>query len=77
MTEGGLILARGLIGEGLEEGLKKGLEKGLEKGARERAIDIAKKMLAKGEDVSIIIEYTSLSHDDIDEILSDMAVPAV
>ena len=34
--------------EGIEEGLEKGLEKGLELGMRQRDLEVAGKMLAKG-----------------------------
>ena len=47
--------------EGKEEGLAEGMEKGIEKGMNQRSLEIARKMLAKGMDVAMVMEITGLS----------------
>lgn len=48
-----------------QKGLKKGLKKGLEQGRREEDFVIAKKMLAKRINPSLIKEITGLSAQDL------------
>jgi len=54
---------------GLEKGIEKGIEIGVEKGKLEgeqqKAIEIAKKMLAKNSNIDIIVEFTGLSYEEI------------
>ncbi len=58
---------------GLEKGMEIGVEKGkLEgklEGEKQKAIEIAKKMLAKNSDIGIIVEFTGLSESEIKEII--------
>ncbi len=64
------------IEKGLKKGLKKGLEKGLEKGLKKgkiegekkKAIEIARKSLAKGIDIDTILAITGLSMEEIDSM---------
>ena len=44
-------------------------EEGKEEGKKQKAIEIAKKMLAKNSDVDMIIEFTGLSENEIKEII--------
>ena len=50
---------------GIEEGLQQGLERGREEGRREEDLKIAKKMLAKRINPSLIKEITGLSDQDL------------
>ena len=51
--------------EGEERGMRKGMETGMEKGKRQQAIEIAKKLKAKGMSINDIMEATNLTVDDI------------
>ena len=51
-------------------GLQKGLEQGLEQGDRDRAIKIAREMLADGMPVDKIAKYTDLSVEEIEALRS-------
>ena len=51
-----------------EKGLKAGLEEGLQQGKRENSIEIAKKLKDDGFDIDKIIEYTSLSQEEIESL---------
>ncbi|MCL2337851.1 MAG: hypothetical protein FWC60_10560 [Firmicutes bacterium] len=51
--------------EALEEGLEKGREEGLEKGREEKAIDIARKLLAEGISPKQIARVTELPIEQI------------
>ena len=53
-----------------QEGFKKGIEKGIEKGKRERDIEIARSLLAKGVEVGIISSATGLSSEEIKKLMS-------
>lgn len=52
----------------IQYGIKKGLEQGLEQGKLKRELEIAKNMLAKNIEVSIISEVTGLSIEEIDKL---------
>ena len=54
--------------QGLEEGMKQGLKDGLKQGESKRNAEIAKEMLKKGFEVSIISEITKLNKKEIEEI---------
>ena len=54
--------------QGLEEGMKQGLEDGFKQGESKRNAEIAKEMLKKGFEVSIISEITKLNKKEIEEI---------
>lgn len=45
---------------------RKGIEKGIEKGQKEKTVEIAKKMLKDGMDISLIKKYTKLSDNEIE-----------
>lgn len=52
----------------IQYGIKKGLEQGLEQGKLKRELEIAKNMLAKNIEVSIISEVTGLSIKEINQL---------
>ena len=56
--------------KGLEKGLEQGLAQGLEQGDRDRAIKIAREMLADGMHVDKIAKYTDLSVEEIEALRS-------
>ena len=47
---------------------KRGLEKGREKGREEERLDVARKMLAEGLDMSLIAKMTDMSIAEIEKI---------
>ena len=51
--------------KGIEEGIAKGREEGIAKGETQKALEIARAMLAKGLDAETIAELTLLSIDDV------------
>ena len=58
--------------KGLEKGLQKGLQKGIEtgkqKGQREKSIDVARRMLALGQDIELIHKVTGLTKKEIRDL---------
>ena len=51
--------------EGVEKGIEKGREEGREQGERLGKLETARKMLARGMDVSLIADLTGLPEDEI------------
>ena len=51
--------------EGIEEGIKKGIKEGEKAGILKAKKEYAKKMLEKGIDLSVIMEITGLSKEEI------------
>ena len=51
-----------------EQGFKQGVESGIKQGVEQNQESTAKKMLAKGYDVSEISELTSLSPEEINNL---------
>ena len=62
------IYAKG-IDDGIEKGIQKGFEDGKEKGAREKQIEIAKKLLKSKVEIEIIIETTGLTEEEIKKLM--------
>ena len=62
--------------EGLAEGMEKGMEKGIEIGKAEgmekrmnqKALDIARNMLADGVDINLIMKYSGLTQEQIEKL---------
>ena len=54
--------------EGLKEGKEEGIKEGREEGARQKSLDIAKRMLEKGIDIETISELTGLTEKEISEL---------
>jgi len=64
-------LAEGMekgLAEGMEKGLVKGMAEGLEKGMNKRSLEIARKMLANGMDVAMVMEITGLSESQLQQL---------
>ncbi len=51
-----------------QEGLAEGMELGMEKGKNQKALDIAKNMLADGVDINLIMKYSGLSQEQIEKL---------
>lgn len=51
-----------------QEGLAEGMELGMEKGMNQKALDIARNMLADGIDINLIMKYSGLSKEQIDKL---------
>ena len=54
--------------EGIKQGLEQGLEQGIEQGSKNKEIEIAKNLMAKGVSKEIIIDSTGLSKKEIEEL---------
>ena len=58
--------------EGLAEGMEKGIEigkaEGMEKGMNQKALDIARNMLADGVDINLIMKYSGLTLEQIEKL---------
>ena len=50
---------------GIEKGMKKGMEKGMKKGMNQKALDIARNMLADGVDINLIMKYSGLTQEQM------------
>ncbi len=57
-----------LVEKGKKEGKKEGEKKGEEKGRNEEKIEIAKKMLLRGDTIPSVMEVTNLSVDEIEKL---------
>ena len=53
------------LAKGLEQGLEQGIERGIEQGEKNSKFEIAKKMLDKNFDISVISEITGLDKNEI------------
>ena len=56
------------IAEGMEKGMKQGMKQGMEKGMKQRSLEIARKMLAKGMDAASVMEITGLSAEQMQQL---------
>ena len=64
-------LERGLekgLAQGIEQGLQQGLQQGLAQGDKDRAVRVAREMLADGMSVGKISKYTELSVEEIEAL---------
>ena len=50
------------------EGLAEGMEKGMELGMNQKALDIARNMLADGVDINLIMKYSGLTQEQIEKL---------
>jgi len=53
--------------EGFKQGIEKGLEKGVEKGAEEKAVLIAKNMLAENLPLNLITKFTGIPVETLEK----------
>ncbi len=51
--------------DGLSEGVKQGIEQGIEQGSQQKAMATARKMLADGLDLALVMKYTGLSPEKL------------
>ena len=51
-----------------QEGKQEGLAEGMEKGMNQKALDIARNMLADGVDINLIMKYSGLTQKQIDKL---------
>lgn len=68
MTLGERLEQKGFV-KGMAQGKLEGLQSGIEQGKHEEALEIAKNMFLKGLDLNLIKEITSLSDQDLAQIM--------
>ena len=56
------------LAEGMEKGMELGMEKGMKKGMNQKALDIARNMLADGVDINLIMKYSGLTQEQIEKL---------
>lgn len=56
------------IEKGMKKGMEKGLEKGMKKGMNQKALDIARNMLADRVDINLIMKYSGLTQEQIEKL---------
>ena len=54
--------------EGIKEGIKEGKKEGLEIGEKNKAIEIAKKMIDSGMNKQEIIKYTGITEEELKDL---------
>ena len=54
--------------KGMELGMEKGIKKGMAKGMNQKALDIARNMLADGVDINLIMKYSGLTQEQIEKL---------
>ena len=57
--------------EGFEEGLSIGLECGIERGVHQKALETARKLLARGDSPAEIADLLSLSVSQVQELVEN------
>ncbi len=57
------------IKEGIKQGIQQGIQQGINKGAKEKQIEIAKKMLKNGMKLEQIQEMTELTKEEIENLI--------
>ncbi len=60
-------LAEGME-KGMEKGMELGMEKGMKKGMNQKALDIARNMLADDVDINLIMKYSGLTQEQIEKL---------
>ena len=60
-------LAEGME-KGMELGMEKGMKKGMAKGMNQKALDIARNMLADDVDINLIMKYSGLTQEQIEKL---------
>jgi len=67
--EKGILKGKKLgINEGKQIGFKEGEELGIKKGEKQKAIEMAKVLIQKGVDVSIIVESSGLTAEEVEKV---------
>ena len=56
------------LAEGMEKGMELGMEKGMKKGMNQKALDIARNMLVDGVDINLIMKYSGLTQEQIENL---------
>ena len=56
------------LAEGMEKGMELGMEKGMAKGMNQKALDIARNMLADGVGINLIMKYSGLTQEQIEKL---------
>ena len=56
------------LAEGMEKGMELGMEKGMKKGMNQKALDIARNMLADDVDINLIMKYSGLTQEQIEKL---------
>ena len=51
-----------------QKGIEEGMEKGMAKGMNQKALDIARNMLADGVDINLIMKYSGLTQEQIEKL---------
>ncbi len=59
---------RSVIATGYDDGLQEGREEGRAEGEKNKALQIAKKMVDKGLDIDVIMDMTNLSQEEIEHL---------
>ena len=65
-------LERGLE-KGMERGMERGMEKGMELGAKNRALEVARKLIKMNLNLDQIVESTGLSKKEIAKLIKEMS----
>ena len=63
-----MMIENSIRDEATKKGLKEGLEQGLERGTEQSKNEIARNMVKKGLDISLISEVTGLSNEQINNL---------
>ena len=53
---------------GEQRGEQRGLQEGMQKGMQDKAFDVARNMMAKGEPIEKILEYTCLTLEEVESL---------
>jgi predicted transposase/invertase (TIGR01784 family) len=69
MTVAEQLEARGRE-QGLKQGLQQGLQQGRQEGSQETQHAIAKKMLSAGIDITLVVQTTELTEDEIAKLIN-------
>ena len=55
------------IEQGVQQGLEQGIQQGMQQGEKQARLETARKMLADGMPIEMVLKYTELTHIDLEE----------
>jgi predicted transposase/invertase (TIGR01784 family) len=55
------------IEQGVQQGLEQGMQQGMQQGEKQARLETARKMLADGMPIEMVLKYTELTHIDLEE----------
>ncbi len=52
-----------------EEGIKKGIKEGIKEGEIKKALEVARRLLMKGQDIDVVMDVTELKREELEKLI--------